>query len=433
MALPGGGLVIGEKSMTQYDFIIAGGGLAGLSLACHLVRSPLRRRSILIVDRSAKEQNDRTFSFWSERPSLFDMAIHRSWDRLHCAGDTFEQTMSLHSYRYHTVRGLDFYRLARQTLAAQETVTFHQGEITHLEDSVDGAGVRVDGQSYRGRWLFDSTYQGPKSLDDTGYQALTLHFKGWEVETAVPVFDPHTPTLMDFRTPQAGDTRFFYLLPFSERRALVEFTCFGGGRLDEATYTQALKAYLESVRGVRHYEIVAQEGGQIAISDRPYARRLGRHIMAIGARGGRVKPSTGYAFGRIQQDSAAIVQSLLETGAPFAVPADSVRYHFLDSLLLQVMASSAAGDGRGDRMAAIFAALFRGNPIGRIFRFLDETASAWEIVRLMATVPPWPFLHVLFRFQTLKTLAATMQSCQEPLPDGRVSSIPLRRGHECVF
>jgi lycopene beta-cyclase len=44
----------------HYDFILAGGGLAGLSLACHLANSPLRDRSILIVDPDTKERNDRT-------------------------------------------------------------------------------------------------------------------------------------------------------------------------------------------------------------------------------------------------------------------------------------------------------------------------------------------------------------------------------------
>jgi 2-polyprenyl-6-methoxyphenol hydroxylase-like FAD-dependent oxidoreductase len=42
--------------MKHYDFIMAGGGLAGLSLAYHLVRSPLRDRSILVVDRDAESQ-----------------------------------------------------------------------------------------------------------------------------------------------------------------------------------------------------------------------------------------------------------------------------------------------------------------------------------------------------------------------------------------
>ena len=42
----------------QYDFVIAGGGLSGLSLAYHLAHSPLGDKSILIVDQSPKSQND---------------------------------------------------------------------------------------------------------------------------------------------------------------------------------------------------------------------------------------------------------------------------------------------------------------------------------------------------------------------------------------
>jgi lycopene beta-cyclase len=42
--------------MKHYDFIMAVGGLAGLSLALHIARSPLRDRSMLIVDRDAKER-----------------------------------------------------------------------------------------------------------------------------------------------------------------------------------------------------------------------------------------------------------------------------------------------------------------------------------------------------------------------------------------
>jgi lycopene beta-cyclase len=419
--------------MTEYDFIIAGGGLSGLSLACHLVQAPLAGRSILIVDRSAKDCNDRTFSYWSRRPSLFDAAIYRSWDRLHCAADGFDQTMLLQPYCYHTMRGLDFYRLAHQLLQSAGNVTFVQGEIEQIEDGASGAGLVVDGRYFRGRWLFDSSYRPqPASTQPGGYQSLNLHFKGWEVETAGAAFDPHTPTLMDFRTPQVGETRFFYLLPFSERRALVEFTCFSAGKLDEAAYRQALSTYLEQVRAVGSYRIVAEEGGRIHITDRPHPRRLGRRIMAIGARGGRVKPSTGYAYGRIQDDSAAIVRSLLTTETPWRVPADRTRYHLLDSLLLRVMASSTTAGSNGDRMARIFTTLFQRNPVGRIFRLLDESASIWEILRLMGTLPPRPFLDVLFHVQTAKTLVAHLQRSHEPARHAGYWKRPPVEDEPCV-
>ena len=65
-----------------YDYIIAGGGLAGLSLACHMVRTSLRDRSILIVDRDPKKQNDRTWGFWTHKPTGFDEIVHRSWSQM---------------------------------------------------------------------------------------------------------------------------------------------------------------------------------------------------------------------------------------------------------------------------------------------------------------------------------------------------------------
>jgi 2-polyprenyl-6-methoxyphenol hydroxylase-like FAD-dependent oxidoreductase len=49
-------------SIKKYDFIIVGGGVAGLTLAYQLVHSPLADRSILIVDRVTKNKNDRTLS-----------------------------------------------------------------------------------------------------------------------------------------------------------------------------------------------------------------------------------------------------------------------------------------------------------------------------------------------------------------------------------
>ncbi len=57
----------------------------------------------------------------------------------------------------------------------------------------------------------------------------------------------------------------------------------------------------------------------------------------IGTKGGRVKPSSGYAFLRIQRQSAEIVQSLLQQGHPFHLSRPAPRYSLFDSLMLQVM------------------------------------------------------------------------------------------------
>ena len=104
--------------------------------------------------------------------------------------------------------------------------------------------------------------------------------------------------------------------------------------------------------------------------------------MTIGTNGGMVKPSTGYAFLRMQQDSAAIVRSLLQVGHPFSVPVGPRRYRFFDSVMLSIMAH------HGERVESILMALFKHNSAERIFHFLDEVASPWENGLMIPSLPP---------------------------------------------
>ena len=441
--------------MPDYDFILAGGGLAGLSLAYHLINSPLRDRSLLIVDKDAKQQNDRTWCFWEEQPTLFDEIAYRVWPRLRFVGDDFTREFDLAPYRYQMIRGLDFYRFTREKLAERGKVTFVRGNIDRVEDGADRATVIVDGQAFSGTWVFDSTLpaslrgsvptslrsvpmglrgtqdaqratqpgaetwrerneveskrasaqpprgtkQSPASQDETvdgHYHHLKQHFRGWEIETDRPCFDPQLPTLFDFRTPQDGHMRFVYTLPFAENRALIEYTVFSARLLPSEEYDAGLKTYVEDRLSIRQYEIKHVEAGVIPMTDQPFPRRLGERVMSIGTKGGRVKPSTGYAFLRVQRDSAAIVQSLVEHQEPFDLPAQRGRFGLHDSILLNIMTRHP------DDLKPIFTLMFRNNPVQRIFRFLDETISFNEEARFIASLPPGRFLQALFRLKVLR-------------------------------
>jgi lycopene beta-cyclase len=93
--------------MQPYDLIIAGGGAAGLSLVYHLVQSPLRDRRVLIVEQNAKEQNDRTWCFWANRPTLFDDIVSCSWNQLQVRSLRDTVTLDLHTYRSGYVLGTE--------------------------------------------------------------------------------------------------------------------------------------------------------------------------------------------------------------------------------------------------------------------------------------------------------------------------------------
>jgi hypothetical protein len=70
--------------------------------------------------------------------------------------------------------------------------------------------------------------------------------------------------------------RFFYVLPFSEHQALVEYVLLGPD-----DYDQALKDYLESALGIKDYRILAREAGVNPLSDYPFVRRAGRRVMTM--------------------------------------------------------------------------------------------------------------------------------------------------------
>lgn len=368
----------------QYDFIFAGGGLAGLSLAYHLAHSTLQNRSMLIVDRDAKTRNDRTWCFWTKDRTPFDPMVQRTWKNIHFASDRFQQTLNLGDYGYKVIRGFDFYHALRQELC-HSNIQFRQGHVETINETADGARITVDGKAYNGHWVFDSRFSIKLFQPDRKrFHYLPQFFTGWEIETPDDTFDPQTATLMDFRMPQRNAMRFFYVLPFSARRALVEYVTTAPDN-----YDSALRTYIKQSLHIDAFHIMATEGGVNPMSDYVFPRQASAHVMNIGTRGGRLKPSTGYAFQRIQQDSAAIVQSLLNYGHPFTVPADSRRYRWYDTLMLDVM------QNHGDQIQSIFAALFQHNPTARILRFLDEVASPLENLALIQTLPPRLFLQAL--------------------------------------
>jgi len=51
--------------MRHYDYILAGGGCAGLSLVYQLLESSLKEASILIIDPTEGEIPNKTWCYWS--------------------------------------------------------------------------------------------------------------------------------------------------------------------------------------------------------------------------------------------------------------------------------------------------------------------------------------------------------------------------------
>lgn len=378
--------------METFDFLIAGSGGAGLGLADALIDSCSKPPSILLIDKDTKNQNDRTWCFWGPASAPYAHLARHSWTKLSIRSENYEKIIDLGDWRYWMVRGIDYYNFTRQRLDQAQTVQFCLGKVERIEEALDKVLVTVGNHTVAAHWVFDSILKPQDISSDTvHYHFLKQHFKGWEIEAPEDIFDPSCATLFDFRTPQNGDMRFFYILPFSPRRALVEYTIFSPNLLAETEYVTGLKNYFATIFGLDSFAIISEENGVIPMTDQPFRRRASPHVLNIGTKGGRVKPSTGYAFARMQQDALAIAASLEQHGHPFALPATPARYRLFDSILLQIMYR------HGDLMKPIFLRLFERNPIQRIFHFLDEKATLFEDAVLIASLPPKPFLRALIK------------------------------------
>ncbi len=380
----------------RYDYVMAGGGAAGLSLAYHLVQAGHTDKQILIIDLEEKRNNDRTWCFWIDRPFLFDPIVHRRWSHIWFHGPHRSHRFALNPYEYRMIRGEDFYRYTREALVASANVTFLNAAVTEIVDGDVAAGtpaqvVLSSGETVEAEWVFDSLFL-PRDfvVDEARYRFLKQHFVGWTIRTAEASFDPAAATMFDLRIEQNGAFRFMYILPFSEREALVEYTFFSTDLLDRETYEAGIRSYIETYLPGVSYEIVEDESGIIPMTDQPFPRHGGQRIMRTGTKGGRVKASTGFAFLRTQRDSERIVRSLEKHGHPFAVPAPPRRYGTFDAMLLSIL------DRTPDRGRDIFVKLFEKNPLPRIWRFLDEDAGLVENLKLMASVPWGPFIAAWF-------------------------------------
>ncbi|NPV87601.1 MAG: Lycopene cyclase [Anaerolineae bacterium] len=386
--------------MPNYDYILAGGGAAGLSLAYQLTCVEGEKPSILILDLDNKRKNDRTWCFWTNAATGLEEVYYRTWKQMWFYGEGFEKKIPLGDWQYVMLRGIDFYDWMRAHFARCGGVDFVQAEVVRIEDDPLQPRVHTrDGNVYAAKWVFDSrVLPGSVQVDRKRYHLLQQHFLGWEVETEKQAFDAEALTLFDFRTPQHGVMRFMYVLPFSPQRALVEYTLFSENLLPQSEYETALKEYLASVVGVERYRVLDVEQNRIPMTDYPFPRRLGERVWAIGTLGGRVKPSSGYAFWRIWQDARQMADSLRRYGDPTHVHLSPRRYRWFDQVMLNVMYR------QGHQTKRAFTALFRNNPPQRIFGFLNEANPWWEDILVLASLPLPPFLGAFLRTQILRKI-----------------------------
>jgi lycopene beta-cyclase len=213
---------------------------------------------------------------------------------------------------------------------------------------------------------------------------LLQHFKGWVIETDGKEFNEDRATLMDFRPCQQNGTTFCYILPFSSKKAVVEYTLFSKSLLSLPEYDLQLKEYISNILQIKSYNIIEEEFGVIPMTNFSFPSRQ-NNIINIGTAGGRTKGSSGYTFRSIQKQSQHIVQQLLNNEDPVSKK-EPARFTFYDSVLLNILYNNSLPGKK------VFTDLFKKNPTASVLKFLDNESSLTEELKIIASLPTWPFL-----------------------------------------
>jgi len=378
-------------SSTHFDIAIIGAGAAGLHLALAIKKDAFfMNKRILIIEKSAKDQNDRTWCFWEKGVGLWEDIVTKQWSHGHFFTANKSIPLVLAPYRYKMIKAIDFYRFGKDEIAASSMFTWVTDDVLSVEIA---AAISIQGaaSTYTAEFVFDSRIPEQFDAMDDSYTRLLQHFKGWVIRTEEDRFDPDQFTMMDFRLLQADTCSFTYVLPLNKREALVEFTLFSKDLLQEETYDTMLKTYVSDILNIADYTIIEHEKGVIPMSDFPFEKYSdGKHIR-IGTGGGWVKPTTGYSFKNCERNALKIVANL-KSGRNANDGLISKKFRLYDTLFLDIL-------NRKNYMGpALFETMYTKNSVQKIFSFLDDETRFKEDLRIMASFRPTQFMRALINY-----------------------------------
>ena len=376
--------------MEKYSFDIAvlGAGCSGFQLLHQLSQQPnwLLQKVALFSDGVPQQ---RSWCFWSKEQHSLQHLVKKSWSKIAFKGRDFSKIENVEPYQYHYIPGDTFFNYFHNDFLLQHhNIAVFNNTITSVKSNATGFYVLSDDRKCEIRNVFSSLPPVWENIPANFW--LKQHFKGWFIKTEQPVFDDTTLTLMDFSIPQQADTRFIYILPFSNTEALVEMTVFSPAVYPESAYDEVLAAYMKQHFPDIHYVIENTEKGIIPMTDALFSRCGTAGEVLLGTAAGMVKATTGYAFKRITKDSQQLAEDL-SYNKKYRWHTTKGRFRFYDRLLLGIITDEPL------RGSLIFEALFRKIPMTTIFRFLDEETSILDEIRLFSQLPFVPFLRQIYK------------------------------------
>ena len=354
--------------MKEFDYIIIGGGCAGLSLAYELeTHNKLKDKNLAIIEPRDEYKRDKTWSFWKVFPHNYEDCVKKSWDNFTINSPNETKYVECQATPYQTIDSGLFYNKILSKLRLNKNIFFFKNinEINNTNSIIFNSVPQIDNQK----------------------KNLWQHFCGVEIETDKEFFDDKIFNLMDFACDQRNNVHFFYTLPFAKNKALVETTWISQIDNDNLKdYDQQIDDYLINHLNIRNCKINYKEVGAIPLFRQKNIKKLNE--INIGSLGGMTRLSTGYTFLNIQEQSKYIRENI-ENINNIKLFQISKKYDFLDKIFLRVLKKNSS------QMGDIFYKMFNSSP-STVINFLSNKSSLFEDLEIISKMPKWMFIRQIF-------------------------------------
>jgi len=425
--------------MREFNYVIIGGGCAGLSLAYELeIHKKLKNKTLAIIEPRTEYKRDKMWSFWKVIPHNFEDCVKKSWDSFYVKEGWNRTYHSEIKYPYQTIDSGLFYKKILNTLKKNKNISFFKNikEIKMTNSFIFNSVPKVkkfnkDGENY---WQ---------------------HFYGIEIETKKEIEEdtaqwgydkeliyPGAVGLIDFDTMPLPWINFIYILPFTEKKVFLETTWITKGNRSIPPYEHQILNKLRSWNIIS----VAAFQGNFPRDDKKVDRRLNKIMegrgsskfvknpfkvnykehgaiplfhpvyekkenqINIGTAGHMTRLSTGYTFLNIQEHSKYIRENI-ENIRNAEIFKQDKKYLFYDKIFMKVLEDNEAAAidairrkstlnrNRND-MKSIFLKMFSDSGAlysDAVIKFLSNKSNFSEDLSVILKMPKWTFIKALFK------------------------------------
>ena len=418
--------------MKEFDYVIIGGGCAGLSLAYELeLHQKLNDKTLAIVEPRTEYKRDKMWSFWKVIPHNFEDCVKKSWDLFYVEDGEKRTHHSASKYPYQTIDSGLFYKKILNTLKKNKNIRFFKNikEIKTTNSFIFNSVPKLkkfnkDGQNYWQHFYGIEIETKKKIIDDYIYQG--------------DVINPEDVGLMSFDSMPKPWINFIYILPFTEKKVFFETTWITKGNRSIPPYEHQIVNQLQSWNIVSYdafkgnfpkddkkidrrinkimegrgsskfvknpFKVNYKEHGAIPLFHSVYEKK--ENQINIGTAGHMTRLSTGYTFLNIQEHSKYIRKNI-ENIRNVELFKQDKKYLFYDKLFMKVLELKEVAftdEIRRDdylsrydnRIQNIFLKMFS-SPSNTVIKFLSNKSNFIEDLSVILKMPKWTFIKALFK------------------------------------